>query len=307
MAPVLFARIGLAALALAGCTAPSADLPDPLLATDTYSSEIVRFSGECSEWDDWDKPAEPFRIHGNTWYVGTCGISAILVTGEDGHALIDSGTEAGADVVLANIRKAGFDPADIRVLLASHEHFDHVGGMAKLQAASGAPFIHSEEGVAVMLTGRDDPDDPQFGMHDPMATLEEAMPYSYGNAPYLIDYHGISPIPTPGHTPGAMSWSWQSCEGDDCRTVVYADSLSPISNDTYRFSDHPQYLAAYREGFRRLRQTKCDILLTPHPSASRMVARSATGTFVGGMTCEKYVESTEQRLDARLAKDNTGE
>ena len=63
---------------------------------------------------DWDQPAPPVRIHGNTYLVGTCGISAILVTGSDGHVLIDGGTEKGADVVAANIRQLGFRLRDVK-------------------------------------------------------------------------------------------------------------------------------------------------------------------------------------------------
>ena len=87
----------------------------------------------CKEWDDWDKPAPPVRIHANTYLVGTCGISAILIAGDEGHVLIDSGTEAGAELVAENIRQLGFRLGDIKYLLMSHEHFDHVGGLARLQ------------------------------------------------------------------------------------------------------------------------------------------------------------------------------
>ena len=74
----------------------------------------------CSDWDDWDKPGPPYRIHGNSWYVGTCGIAAILVTGEAGHILIDGGTARGADLVAANIGALGFRLEDVKVLLQSH-------------------------------------------------------------------------------------------------------------------------------------------------------------------------------------------
>ena len=80
----------------------------------------------------------PGPIHANTYLVGTCGISAILITGEDGHVLIDSGTEAGAELVADNIRQLGFSLRDIRFLLISHEHIDHVGGIARLQQLTGA-------------------------------------------------------------------------------------------------------------------------------------------------------------------------
>ncbi len=72
----------------------------------------VRAPGEwvntCVDWDDWDKPSPPFRIFGNSYYVGTCGIAAILITSSDGHILIDGGTEAGADIIAENIKDLGF-------------------------------------------------------------------------------------------------------------------------------------------------------------------------------------------------------
>ena len=75
---------------------------------------------------------------------------------------------------------------------------------------------------------------------------------------------------TPGHTPGALSWRWESCDGGVCRTMVFADSLSPVSRDDYKFSDHPDYLAAYRASIAKIAASRCEILLTPHPSASAM-------------------------------------
>ena len=72
------------------------------------------WAAACEDNDEWDKPGPPLRIHGNTYYVGTCGISSILVVSPDGHALIDSGTDKGADIVLANIKALGFDPRDVK-------------------------------------------------------------------------------------------------------------------------------------------------------------------------------------------------
>ena len=85
-----------------------------------------------------DKPAPPVRIHANTYLVGTCGISSILIVGDQGDMLIDGGTEQDADLIAANIRALGYRMQDIRFILTSHEHYDHVGGIAKLQRMSGA-------------------------------------------------------------------------------------------------------------------------------------------------------------------------
>lgn len=273
-----------------------------------HSSDIVRFASECEPWDDWNKPAKPFRIHGNTYYVGTCGIAAILITADEGHVLIDTGTEQGADVALANIRALGFDPADIRILLASHEHFDHVGGMAKMQAATGGEVIFSEIGINVLANGTDHPEDPQFEMHPPMQRITHGMPYYYANAPELLARFGIAPYLTPGHTPGAMSWSWQSCDSAGiCKTIVYADSLSPVSHDNYKFSDHPEYVQSYRDGIARIADLECDILLTPHPSHSKMIERAGTGTFEGGVTCADYAAGKTRDLNARLEREAGGD
>ncbi len=279
-----------------------------VVSTDAVPGPVHPWAQACEEWDNWDKPGPPFKIFGNTWYVGTCGISAILITTEDGHALIDSGTEAGADVVLANIRKLGFDPKDIKLLLASHEHFDHVGGMAKLQAETGAIFVSSGIAVETMLTGKAHPDDPQFGMHEPMAQITRGLAYGEGNAPTLLQGFGISPIRTPGHTPGAMSWTWRSCESEDCLSIVYADSLSAVSRDDYRFSDHTRYVAEFIVSFERIAATPCDVLLTPHPTAgnlpltvSLLERRSRDG--LPKIACAGYASKQKQALTMRLSKE----
>ena len=138
----MFARL-LPALLLAGCAAtPTPDAVSmPSLAAANLSG--ASFSESCEDWDEWDKAAPPFRILGDSWYVGTCGIAAILVASPQGHVLIDSGTEAGGELILVNLRRIGVDPEDVRYILASHEHFDHVGGHAILAKATGAQIIAS--------------------------------------------------------------------------------------------------------------------------------------------------------------------
>ena len=109
---------------------------------------------------------------------------------------------------------------------------------------------------------------------------------------------------TPGHTPGALSWHWVSCDGGVCRSIVYADSLSPVSRDDYRFSDHPDYLRAYRASIAKIAALDCDILLTPHPSASNMAARFAgRAPLENPNACREYAADLSKRLDERLAKE----
>ncbi|UOR08346.1 EFM family subclass B3 metallo-beta-lactamase [Qipengyuania flava] len=287
-------------LALAAC-APPIQTPDPLPPREIVTPQ--QWAQQCTDWDEWDKPAPPYRIHGPTYYVGTCGIAAILVAGDGGHILIDSGTEAGADVVLDNVGKLGFRPNEIASLLHSHEHFDHTGGHALVKRASGAHVVASPQAAPVLRTGEDDPADPQHGLHDAMEPVPVDVIVRDGET-VRSETATLTAIATPGHTPGALSWAWQSCdEAGNCVSIVYADSLSPISRDGYRFGDHPEYLKGFRAGLEKLRAVDCDILLTPHPSASDMVTRAAAGSMVGGMSCVDYADAVEARLDRRLVEE----
>lgn len=257
----------------------------------------------CKDWDDWDKPAPPVRIHGNTYLVGTCGISAILVTGEDGHVLIDGGTEKGAELIADNIRSLGFQLTDVKYLLHSHEHIDHVGGIARLQQLTGAQLVASPAAAKVFETGTAGLGDPQAGMHPPFPAatvsrvIQDGEDVRFGNL-------RLTAMATPGHTPGALSWRWESCDGGVCRTMVYADSLSAVSRDDYRFSDHPDYVAAYRASIAKIADARCEILLTPHPSASAMRERiTGKQPLFDPNGCRNYAAALQKRLDERLAKE----
>lgn len=261
------------------------------------------YAAACKDNDDWDKPAPPVRLHGNSYLVGTCGIAAILITGTEGHILIDAGTEKGADLIAGNIRALGFDLSDVQVLLHSHEHLDHVGGMARLQQLTGAQLVASPAAAEVLKTGATASDDPQAGLHKPFPAarvdrvLDHVMDVRLGNL-------ALTAIPTPGHTSGALSWHWGSCDGGVCRRMVFADSMTPVSRDDYKFSDHPDVVATFRASFDRLRKLDCDILITPHPSASNLRRRVAAGTLLPDPTaCRAYAAAREKQLDERLAKE----
>lgn len=285
--------------ALPGCATP------PSQAAKTPSA--AAWAEACEDFDEWDKPGPPYRIHGNTYYVGTCGISSILVVSPEGHTLIDSGTEAGAEIVLDNIRALGFDPADVGILLMSHEHFDHIGGMARLQAATGARLVTSPRAAEAMRTGIAVADDPQAGLHPPFAPMADIVTIEDGGE-ILSGDHEFRAIFTPGHTPGALTWTWRDCDDAGCRSIVYVDSLNPIGRDDYRFSGHPAYLAAFRAGLDKVEALDCDIVLAPHPSAANMRQR-ATGEapLIDRNGCKAYVAIARERLEQRLAKERDGE
>jgi metallo-beta-lactamase class B len=264
-----------------------------------------RFAAACKDWDDWDKPAPPVRIHANTYLVGTCGISSILIVGSDGDILIDGGTQNGADLIASNIRKLGFKLTDVKILLHSHEHLDHVGGISKLQRATGAQLYASAPAAKVFATGAAGIGDPQGGMQKPFESARVDRVLKDGDQVRLGDLM-LTAVATPGHTPGALSWHWVSCYSGICRSIVYADSLTPVSRPDYRFSDHPEYVAAYRASIAKIAALDCEILLTPHPSASDMVNRLALAKVEDPNACKAYAANLTKQLDDRLAKEATG-
>ena len=262
----------------------------------------------CADDAGWNDPATPLKVYGNTWYVGTCGISALLVTSQQGHIIIDAGTPKGGVQVVDNIRKLGFKPKDVRAIVFSHEHFDHAGSLAELQQATGAPVYARPPAVATLKRGASDRSDPQHEVLDPFAPVQQVVVLD-DDGVVRVGPLALQVVPTPGHTPGGTSWTWRSCEGDACRQMVYADSLTAISDDVYRYSDdaaHPGYVAAFRETLARVAALECDILVTPHPSASQLWSRigpRADRPLHDTSACSTYARTATQRLDKRLADE----
>lgn len=297
----------LLALSLAACAAP--DRAANLAATPapTSAARLPTLSAAdappCKDEDAWTEPTPPRHIHAETWYVGSCGISVLLIATPAGMALIDSGPAPVAAQVLANLRTLGVDPHAVRYLLTSHAHFDHVGGMAALQAATGAPVLALADAAAVLRRGRSGRDDPQAGGIEPFAPVPEVREIRDGDVVTLGQVR-LTVHATPGHTPGSTSWSWESCAGERCVQAVYADSLSAISDDDYRYSDHPEAVARFRHSLDALAALPCDLLLTPHPSASQLWARlRGQAPLLDAGACRAYAERGRAGLEARLARE----
>ncbi len=278
-------------------------------------SSSARAQGEalaksCTGRDGWSDAAPPARIHGNTYYVGTCGISVLLVTSAKGHVLIDGATDAAVPSILANIRTLGFNPRDIKFIVGSHEHLDHMGGFAALKAATGAKLLVSATARPVVESGKTDADDPQYGLHPDMRPVPVDGILTYVAEPGMIitgeptRVMSLTPQMTPGHTSGGTSWTWQSCEQKSCVAFAYVDSMTPVSADRYRFADHPERVAPFRATFDRVAALKCDVLITPHPGVSNLFERlSGKEPLVDPDACRRLAVAMRKRLDDRLAKE----
>lgn len=267
---------------------------------------------KCDDCDDWNKPREPFKVHGNTYFVGTDGLSAILIAGDEGLVLLDGGLPQSAAVIDANIRKLGFKTQDVKLIVNSHGHYDHAGGIAALQRHSGASVAASPSGADALRRGENTVDDPQYGFGkaanefppvESVWVVKHEQELRVGNI-------AITAIFTPGHTPGSTTWTWQSCEGQTCLNIVYADSISAISAPGFRFTDVPARVEAFRTGIARLAELPCDIVISTHPSATRldekikrrMEQKGGPDPFVD-RGCKALAATAMKGLEARIAEE----
>jgi metallo-beta-lactamase class B len=208
--------------------------------------------------------AEPFRIAGNFYYVGANDIAAFLLTGPEGHVLLDGGYPTTAPMILASIAKLGFDIRDVKVLLNSEAHPDHGGGLTVLQRASGAQLWASEANADSLTSGGDDPDEIL-----PLRALIWIGVLGY--PPARVDHRfrdgdtiRVGPIEltahiTAGHTRGCTSFSFPVRDGNRVLNVVSVCELAVLATSQY-----PEQAADRERSLRLLRSLPADIWVTNH-------------------------------------------
>ena len=262
---------------------------------------------ECPSCAEWNAPAAPRRLFGDTYWVGTKGLGAILIASDSGHVLIDAGLPESAAPIMASIRALGFRVEDVRLVVNSHAHYDHAGGIAAIQRASGAAVAASPSSARVLELGRPGPDDPQHAVALPYPAVTGTRIRELADGETLR----VGPIAltahfTPGHTPGGTTWSWRACEGSECLDLVYADSQTPVSADDFLFTrseTYPRALDDFARGFAVLERLPCDVLVTPHPGASRMWERLEAGALRDGEGCRRLAAGAREALARRVARE----
>lgn len=265
---------------------------------------------DCEICMTWNEPVDPFRIFGNTYYVGARGLSSILITSPQGHVLIDGGLPESAPLIASNIVALGFALDDVKLILNSHAHVDHAGGIAELARESGARVMMSPWSANALRNGGGGPADPQFGALPAYPAYSHVQTVADGATIKLGELRLTAHF-TAGHTPGGTTWTWTSCEDRRCADMVYADSLTAVSAPDFRFSSNSRYpsvLKDFERSFRTIAALDCDILLTPHPDASAFWQRREAqqdshgdpAAFVDTGACQTYVAIARKQLQARL-------
>lgn len=293
MAPIRLCAVLLGAVLLTGCKAGNFDAPIA-----------------CNSCAEWNQPQAPFRVHADTYYVGVAGLSAILIDTGDGLVLIDGGLPQSAKLIDENIRELGFSSRDIKRILVSHVHYDHVGGIAGLQRLSQAPVLTSYVAAVALRNGILEKDDPQYSVENANARFPGSQSVRVVEDGELVKIGSaeIVSIYTPGHTPGGMSWAWRSCDVDQCVDIVFADSLSAISRDGYKFgAEAGGAEQAIRDSAARIAALPCDIFLSNHPflfdMKGKLAALGEANPFIEKGKCKEYAENSVTSLQRRLATE----
>lgn len=261
----------------------------------------------------WTAYETPFRIAGPIYYVGTAELAAFLIHTPQGHIVIDGGVPANAATIEKAIRELGFKPDDIRILLTTQAHFDHVGTHAHLKKLSGARVeamtgddrLLRDGGKSDYLMGSN----PE--LHFPRVPVDRML--KDGD---IVTLGGVrlTARHTPGHTPGSATYLMDVNEGGKVYKVVFAASTTV--NPGTRLSANPSYpgiLEDFRKTFATLESLKPDIFLSGHASFFDL-ARKRTA-IKGNTPAEAFVDPAgyaaliarkRKEFDAYLAKESGG-
>lgn len=266
---------------------------------------------DCTRCEEWNRAQAPFRIFGNTYYVGPRGLSSVLVTSPAGHVLIDGALPQSAPLIARHVEQLGFKMKDVKFILNSHVHYDHAGGIAELQKLSGAKVIGSDLAVSALRSGRVERTDPQFGHLLPYPGAGNVEALGARKSINLGSLH-LNVIHTPGHTPGGTSWTWQSCEGQRCLNVVYGDSLNAVSDESFKYSGDERYPKAKADllnSIAAIDAAPCDILIAVHPEltpwwpAVDEHGKVDRAQLVDSTACNRYAAGARERFDKRLESE----
>lgn len=251
-------------LALALSTIVAAQGPRP------FSREwYAQFSGAYSQ------PVAPFRIVGNIYYVGAQNIASYLLATPQGHILIDTGTTEMHDAIVSSVEQLGFKVTDIRILLASHAHFDHMAGHALMQRRTGAQVMAMTGDAEAMESGHDTSALGAMGWEPVRVSrrLKDGDTVTLGGTT-------LRAIHAPGHTQGATIWM-TTVEDDGRRyNVAFLTTTTPNVEVPLENPRHRQVIEDTRKTFRKLKaEREPDIVLVGHPQAmfARTLERMRSG------------------------------
>jgi metallo-beta-lactamase class B len=261
-----------------------------------------QFSGPYS------MPVEPFTIVGNIHYVGGVNIASYLITTPQGHILIDTGMNEMHDVIANSVAKLGFRLADIKIMLSSHAHFDHIEGHAAMQRATGAQVMAMVGDAAALESGHDT---SALGAHG-WEPVRVARVLKHGDT-VSLGGTTLRALHVPGHTQGGTTWMTTVEDGGRSYTVAFLTGNTPNGGvPLFNNPRHRNVVEDARRSFKTLRAEKQpDIVLIGHPQAmfANTIERVRKGErphplLNGAEAWTKQLANGEAAFEKRVAEES---
>jgi len=277
-----------------------------LLAVLMPSAQSQNLSDRQQLLKAWNQPFKGFRIIGNIYYVGTNNLACFLITSPAGHVLVDTAMEESGPLVRANIEALGFKLKDIRIILSSHAHFDHVAGHADMKAATGAQVLATAPDAATLESGG------RKGFH-PLTAYKPVKVDRVISDGEIVRLGNIAMTAhlVPGHTEGNTAWTTTIEDKGKTYAVVFVASMS--INPGVRMVNNPTWpgiAEAYAASFVKLRSLKCDVFLGPHApffkmeeKVKLMTAGSTTNPFIDPEGYREFLDGLERQYQQQLAQE----
>ena len=257
-----------------------------------------------------NEPFAPFKIGEGLYYVGATDWTSYLIVTKDGLIVIDGGDAAVGKQVVANIRTLGFDPANVKILLNTHEHFDHAAGLAEIKKAAPRAKLYASaaDGAIIAAGGRGDPflkgERFYYEPVKPDVILKDGDKVRLGG--WTLTAHI-----TPGHTPGCTTWTFPVTVAGKVRQALDHCSSSVLPGYKLgKTETYPGQTADYERSFRVWKSLPCEVFIASHGGFYGMKAKKAAldagkaDAFVDPAGCKAFYEKAEATFRAELAKQN---
>jgi metallo-beta-lactamase class B len=265
-------------------------------------------AGVPGDMQAWNRPFPPYRVLDNIYYVGTNKIAQFLINSDAGLILLDSGFEASVPLLRENIATLGFHYSDIKLLLTSHAHIDHVQAHALVRQQTGARVVASTlDAPLIEHGGKGDPLYDGVYAWPPCPVdwrVRDQEPVALGSSTLIAHL-------TPGHTLGALTWTMQVREGSRMLDVVFFPSAN-INPGVHLLGrpNYPGIVQDFEHSFATWKSLRCDVFLADHGDfydMSEKYARLRHGTtpnpFIDPKGYRTFVDAAEQRFREQLAEE----
>jgi metallo-beta-lactamase class B len=260
----------------------------------------------------WDEPAEPARIVGPIYFVGTKGLGSYLINGSEGHIVLYTGMPGSGEMIEKSITKLGFKPKDVKLILTGHAHCDHVGGHAYLKKVTGAKIAMMREEVELFESGGKL--DFQYGAYKEFEFEPAKVDTVFRDEDEIkLGDISIRALLTPGHTKGSTTYVMKVADGGKTYMVVFPDGTNV--NPGYSVGRNPSYSGIdtdYRRTFRALEALKPDVWLTPHNEICDLDFKLMRATKMGVKAWvdpegyRTWVAAQKKRFERRAEAESAG-